>query len=158
MRLEPGNSRSVTATPTCHHHNKQVSSSHYSSEAVPHSTTVDLCNFLPSQLYKRYTLIPTQHVLQLVYNELFWSSPFPILSTRPHRPHHSRISFTYLLHGAQYYLKSWLSFSLSKNILLALFMEPEGSSPCSQKPATGSYPEPAESSSPHRSLSPQGPS
>jgi hypothetical protein len=25
-------------------------------------------------------------------------------------------------------------------------MEPEGSSPCSQKPATGPYPEPAESS------------
>jgi hypothetical protein len=32
--------------------------------------------------------------------------------------------------------------------------EPEGSSPCSQKPATAHYPEPAESSSPHRSLSP----
>jgi hypothetical protein len=31
-------------------------------------------------------------------------------------------------------------------------MEPEGSLPCSQKPATGPYPEPAESSSPHRSL------
>jgi hypothetical protein len=29
------------------------------------------------------------------------------------------------------------------------FMEPEGSLPCSQKPATGPYPEPAESSSPH---------
>jgi hypothetical protein len=36
--------------------------------------------------------------------------------------------------------------------------EPEGSSPYSQKPATRPYPEPAESSSPHRSLSPQGPS
>jgi hypothetical protein len=34
------------------------------------------------------------------------------------------------------------------------FMGTEGSLPCSQKPATGSYPEPAESSSPHRSLSP----
>jgi hypothetical protein len=59
---------------------------------------------------------------------------------------------TYLLHGAGYYLKSWLSLSASKNTLL--FMEPEGSVPCSQKPATGPYPEPAESSSPHRSLSP----
>jgi hypothetical protein len=35
--------------------------------------------------------------------------------------------------------------------------KPEGSSPCSQKLATGPYLEPAESSSPHRSLSPQGP-
>jgi hypothetical protein len=36
----------------------------------------------------------------------------------------------------------------------AFFMEPEGSFPCSQKPTIGSYPELAESSSPHRSLSP----
>jgi hypothetical protein len=36
----------------------------------------------------------------------------------------------------------------------AFFMELEGSLPCSQKPATGPYPEPAESSSSHRSLSP----
>jgi hypothetical protein len=35
----------------------------------------------------------------------------------------------------------------------AFFMEPEGSSPCSRKPATGPYPEPAESSSLHRSIS-----
>jgi hypothetical protein len=31
-------------------------------------------------------------------------------------------------------------------------MEPEGSLTCPQKPVTGPYPEPAESSSPHRSL------
>jgi hypothetical protein len=36
-------------------------------------------------------------------------------------------------------------------------MEQEGSLPYSQTPATGTYPEPAESSSPHQSLSPQGP-
>jgi hypothetical protein len=34
----------------------------------------------------------------------------------------------------------------------AFFMEPDGALPCSQKPATGPYPEPAKSSSPHRSL------
>jgi hypothetical protein len=39
----------------------------------------------------------------------------------------------------------------------AFFMEPESSSPCSHKPATGPYPEPADFSSPYRSLSPQGP-
>jgi hypothetical protein len=36
----------------------------------------------------------------------------------------------------------------------AFFMGPEGSSPCSQKPAIVPYPKPAKSSSPHRSLSP----
>jgi len=33
-------------------------------------------------------------------------------------------------------------------------MEHEGSLPCTQKPATALYPEPAGSSSPYRSLSP----
>jgi hypothetical protein len=28
---------------------------------------------------------------------------------------------TYLLHGAEYYLKNWLSLGLSKNILLSLW-------------------------------------
>jgi len=60
-------------------------------------------------------------------------------------------SLTHSLHGTGCYLKSWLSLRLSKNILL---LESEGSLPCSQKSATGPYPEPAESSSPHRSLSP----
>jgi hypothetical protein len=37
-------------------------------------------------------------------------------------------------------------------------MEPEGSLPWSHKPATGPDREPAKSSSPYRSLSPEGPS
>jgi hypothetical protein len=36
----------------------------------------------------------------------------------------------------------------------SFFMEPEGSLPCSQKPVIEPYPEPAESSSTHRFLSP----
>jgi len=38
--------------------------------------------------------------------------------------------------------------------MFCFFMEPEGSLQYSQKPATGPYPEPAESSSTHRSVSP----
>jgi hypothetical protein len=48
-------------------------------------------------------------------------------------------------------LKSWLSLSLSK--ISCFLMEPEGSSPCSQKFATGTYPEPVESSSSHQPVS-----
>jgi hypothetical protein len=62
-------------------------------------------------------------------------------------------SLTHSLHGAEYNLKSWLSLSLSKKYP-AFLMEPEGSSPCSQKTATVPYCEPVESSSPHQSLSP----
>jgi hypothetical protein len=36
----------------------------------------------------------------------------------------------------------------------SFLMEPEGSLTCSQKLATGPYPEPAKSSQPHQSLSP----
>jgi len=38
----------------------------------------------------------------------------------------------------------------------AFFVEPKGSSLCSQKPTTGPYPEIVESSLPHQSLSPSG--
>jgi hypothetical protein len=37
---------------------------------------------------------------------------------------------------------------------IAFFMKLEGSLPCSQKPAFGTYPEPVESNSPHWFLSP----
>jgi hypothetical protein len=51
--------------------------------------------------------------------------------------------------------KSGSHSSFKKNP--AFFMELDGSLPCSQKPTIGPYPEPAESSSPHRSLSAKGP-
>jgi hypothetical protein len=60
-----------------------------------------------------------------------------------------------------YLLTPWCRILFEKLIVTqlikknpAFLMEPEASSPCPQKPATGPYPEPAESSSPHRSLSP----
>jgi hypothetical protein len=61
------------------------------------------------------------------------------------------VIFIYLLHGAEHYLKADCHSACQK---ISFLMEPEGSSPCSHKPAAGPYPEPAESSSPYRSLSP----
>jgi hypothetical protein len=65
---------------------------------------------------------------------------------------------TYLL---TYLLTPWCRTLFEKLIVIQIikmypifFMEPKGSSPCSQKPTIGPYPEPAESSSAHRSLSP----
>jgi hypothetical protein len=48
----------------------------------------------------------------------------------------------------------WKADSHSACQKYPFFMESEGSLPCSQKPDTGPYPKPAESSSPHRFLSP----
>jgi hypothetical protein len=59
---------------------------------------------------------------------------------------------TYLFHGADIIWKADSHSACQKN--LAFFMEPEGSLPYSQKPTIGPYPEPDESSSPHRSLFP----
>jgi hypothetical protein len=60
-----------------------------------------------------------------------------------------------------YLLTPWYRALFEKLIVTQLvkkypdfFMEPEGSLPCTQKPGIGPYPEPAESSSPHRSLCP----
>jgi hypothetical protein len=63
---------------------------------------------------------------------------------------------TYLL---TYSLTPWCRVLFEKLIVIQLVkkypafsMEPESSLPCLQKPATGPYPEPSKSSSPHRSL------
>jgi hypothetical protein len=60
-----------------------------------------------------------------------------------------------------YLLTSWCRTLFEKLIVIqlvkkypAFFVETEGSLPCSQKPATGPYLDPAVSSSPHQSLSP----
>jgi hypothetical protein len=70
----------------------------------------------------------------------------------------NHLIFTYLF---TYLLTSWCRTLFEKLTVTqlakkypAFFMELEGSLPFSQKPATGHYPKPAESSSPHRSLSP----
>jgi hypothetical protein len=71
--------------------------------------------------------------------------------------------FTYLL---TYSLTHWLTHSKVQDIIWkadchsacqkypVFFTKPEGSLPCSQKPATGPYPEPTESSASHGSPSP----
>jgi len=56
---------------------------------------------------------------------------------------------TYLLHGAQSFLRSYLVLQLVKKF--TAFLEPEGSSPYSQVPATCPYLEPIPSS-PHNPL------
>jgi hypothetical protein len=64
---------------------------------------------------------------------------------------------TYLLLGAESFLRSWSVLATSQKIP-HIFMEPEGSLPYSQVPATCPYPEPT-LSSPHTSLQfPEDPS
>ena len=65
-------------------------------------------------------------------------------------------SLTYLLHRAESFLRSHLVLQLVKEF--STFLEPEGSSPYSQVPATYPYPEPTPSS-PHKPLQfPEDPS
>jgi len=62
---------------------------------------------------------------------------------------------THSLHGAGYslFFEKLIVTQLVKQYS-DIFMEPKSSLPSLQKPATGPYSEPAESSSPHRSISP----
>jgi hypothetical protein len=72
---------------------------------------------------------------------------------------------TYLLtYVRTYLLTPWCRILFERAIVTqlvknyrALYMESEGSLSCSQKPTTGPYPEPGESSSPPWSISPSGP-
>jgi hypothetical protein len=50
----------------------------------------------------------------------------------------------YLLHGSESFLRSWPVFAAGQEIP-RIFMEPEGSLPYSQVPATRPYPEPTPS-------------
>jgi hypothetical protein len=59
-------------------------------------------------------------------------------------------TYTYLLHGAESFLKGQPVFAASQEIP-RIFMEPEGSLPYSQVPATCPYPEPTPFS-PHNPL------
>jgi hypothetical protein len=101
------------------------------------------CHFLP--LTSKYS--PRHPVLrhpQSVFFPLVWETKF-----------HTHTKLTYSM--VQDIIRKADCYSAHQKISRFL-TEPEASSPFSQKPATGPYPEPAESSSPHRSLSPQGPS
>jgi hypothetical protein len=91
-----------------------------------------------------------QHLLQNALNVSFL--PF---GERP-----SSIFIYLLTYLLTYSLTPWCKIFFEKLIVTqlvkqqpAFFMEHEGSSTCSQKPATGPYPDSPESSSPHRSLS-----
>jgi hypothetical protein len=70
-----------------------------------------------------------------------------------HRKSYSASVKLFLVSFHSYLLTYFIVIQLVKKYP-AFFMEPEVSLPCSQKPATGPYPEPAEFSSPHRTLSP----
>src|SRR5215468_10675 len=58
--------------------------------------------------------------------------------------------YTYLLHGAESFLRSWPVFAASQETP-CIFMEPKSSLSYSQVPATRPYPEPT-TSSPHHPL------
>jgi hypothetical protein len=69
-----------------------------------------------------------------------------------------RVYITYLFTPWRWiFFKNLIVTQLVKQ-QFAFSMEPKGSLPCSQKPTTRPCPELAESSLPHRSLSPQSPS
>jgi len=74
---------------------------------------------------------------------------FEISSCGSSQTHLLTYLLTYLLHGAESFLRTWLVLQLVKKF--PAFLEPESSSPYSQVPATCPYPEPTPSS-PHNPL------
>src|SRR5215468_6331814 len=115
-------------------------------------------NFL--KIHPTYVWVSTM----VSFPEVYPPTPCASLSPPPYAPHAPPISFfsinhpqlllllllTYLLHGAESFLRSWSVFAASQEIP-CIFMEPESSLPYSQVPATRPYPEPTPSS-PHDSL------
>jgi len=96
-------------------------------------------------------------LLQVLPKRWSLSTFFVLSSAVISQAFHSQKSYTFT-----YLLSPWCRIFFEKLLVThvikqtAFFMEPEGSLPRSQRPATGPYHEPAESSSPHRSLSPYG--